>query len=150
MSNPPGPWRWEKRNGFWWHIHPEQNIHDGPYTWTELNLGLGHDVHYYDRDGEPIPALVASELLADYEYKVVAKDVFVMADQPVEVSTVWLGLDHNFWPDWPGGPVKIFETMIFGGKLDLEQWRYSSEGEAIAGHTDAVKLLHAAYASPDR
>jgi hypothetical protein len=86
--------------------------------------------------------MVASDLLADEEYKRVKQDVFVYDGEPVNVSTVWLGLDHNWWPDRP--PL-IFETMIFGGKLDLEVWRYSTEEQAVAGHADAVKLLHAAY-----
>ena len=31
----------------------------------------------------------------------------------VRVSTVWIGIDHNFWN--PGNPPLIFETMVFGG-----------------------------------
>jgi hypothetical protein len=147
LSNLPGPWRWERRNGFWWRVHQTQGIEDGPHTWDELNLGFGgfgHHGHsdWFDKDGEPLPVLVASDLLADMEYKSVKQDVFVYDGEPVTVSTVWLGLDHNWWPD--RAPL-IFETMIFGGKLDLECWRYSTEEQALAGHADAVKLLHAAY-----
>jgi hypothetical protein len=152
LSNLPGPWRWEKRDGFWWRVHQTQHIEDGPHRWDELNLGFGgfavnSHSRWYDRDGEPLPIMVASDLLADEEYKIVKQDVFVYDNEPVQVSTVWLGLDHNFWP---GGPIKIFETMIFGGKLHMEQWRYSSEEEALAGHEDAVKLLHNAYADPTK
>jgi hypothetical protein len=43
----------------------------------------------------------------------------------VEVSTVFLGLDHNFLDK--GKPV-LFETMIFGGKRDQEQYRLSHLG----------------------
>jgi hypothetical protein len=32
LSNLPGPWRWEKRNGKWWRIHDGLNIEDGPHT----------------------------------------------------------------------------------------------------------------------
>ena len=56
----------------------------------------------------------------------------------VKISTVFLGLDHNWWPD---RPMKIFETMIFGGDLHLEQWRYSTEEEALAGHAETCKLV---------
>lgn len=54
----------------------------------------------------------------------------------VFVSTVFLGLDHSF----SGGPPLLFETMIFGGKHNDSQWRYSTWEEALAGHERAVKL----------
>ena len=47
------------------------------------------------------------------------------------ISTVFLGLDHNFGPQ---GPPLIFETMVFGGALDQEQERYSTWEEAETGH----------------
>jgi hypothetical protein len=53
----------------------------------------------------------------------------------VEVSTVFLGLDHNFC----GGPPLLFETMIFGGPLDGEQERYSTWEEAENGHKAMVE-----------
>ena len=56
----------------------------------------------------------------------------------VEVSTVFLGLDHS-----PGGdgPPLLFETMIFGGANNEAQWRYSTWDEAEAGHWSAVKSI---------
>jgi len=55
----------------------------------------------------------------------------------VEVSTVFLGLSHQFGD----GPPLIFETMIFGGPDDQEyQERYSTWEEAVAGHARAVAL----------
>jgi hypothetical protein len=155
LSNLPGPWRWEKRDGYWWRVHQEQHIEDGPHRWNELNLGFGgfgDGSRWYDRDGEPIPVVVANDLLVDEDYVIVQQDVFIYEGEPVKVSTVWLGLDHNLWVVDPNllHPIKIFETMIFGGKLHLEQWRYSSEEEALAGHEDAVKLLHDAYADPTK
>jgi len=48
----------------------------------------------------------------------------------VDVSTVFLGLDHQFGE----GPPLVFETMVFGGSLDGEQERYSTWAEAEAGH----------------
>ena len=49
----------------------------------------------------------------------------------VRVSTVFLGVDHV---GWYGGPPELFETMVFGGPLDLEQERYATWDEAEAGH----------------
>lgn len=148
LSNLPGPWRWEVRNGLWWRIHDQLRIEDGPHTWAELNIGFGGFAEgghsrWYDRQGEPIPMRVATEYLEDYDYKVVKQDVFVYDGEPVKVSTVWLGLDHNWMPE---GAPKIFETMIFGGKLDLDQWRYSTEEQALDGHDEAVTFLHLTYA----
>lgn len=50
----------------------------------------------------------------------------------VEVSTVFLGLDH-------GGC--LYQTMVFGGKLDQEQERYVTKAEAAKGHIDMVKRV---------
>lgn len=40
----------------------------------------------------------------------------------VQVSTVFLGVDHSF----SGGPPLLFETMVFGGVLDQETDRCTS------------------------
>jgi len=55
----------------------------------------------------------------------------------VRVSTVFLGIDHNF--TGKGKPV-LWETMIFGGPYDEWCKRYTSERDAKSGHKDAVKL----------
>ena len=36
------------------------------------------------------------------------------------------------------GPPVLFETMIFGGPTDEDQWRYISMEEAIVGHELAL------------
>jgi hypothetical protein len=55
----------------------------------------------------------------------------------LRVSTVFLGLDHNF--DKIGPPV-VFETMIFSRSEWSEEYceRYSSWDAAVAGHRRAV------------
>lgn len=55
----------------------------------------------------------------------------------VRVSTVFLGLDHN----WGDGPPLIFETMIFGGEHDQVEWRYTTWDQAEAGHKRVVAAL---------
>lgn len=52
----------------------------------------------------------------------------------IRVSTVFLGLNHNLHDTEP----VLFETMVFGGPLDQETWRYSSYDEAERGHEEAV------------
>jgi hypothetical protein len=48
------------------------------------------------------------------------------------VSTVFLGLDHNFHAT---GPPVLFETLVFGGPLNGEGDRYITYDQAEAGHT---------------
>lgn len=59
-----------------------------------------------------------------------------------QVSTVFLGIDHNHWGE--GLPL-LFETMIFGGKHDQEQFRCSTWDEAVDMHEAACEL---AFDSP--
>jgi hypothetical protein len=47
------------------------------------------------------------------------------------VSTVFLGLDHNWLP---GGPPVLFETMVFGGRMDMYQDRCCTWEEAEQMH----------------
>ena len=56
----------------------------------------------------------------------------------VRVSTVFLGLDHNFLGT--GRPV-LWETMVFGGELDGEQWRYDSQKAAMEGHGELLRRV---------
>lgn len=59
----------------------------------------------------------------------------------IEVSTVFLGLDHRFFGE---GPPILFETMVFGGPLDQETRRYSSYDDAETGHRMMVAKARAA------
>jgi len=52
----------------------------------------------------------------------------------VRISTVFLGMDHGYTPQQP----VLWETMIFGGPLDRQQVRYTSQAEALVGHQEAV------------
>lgn len=88
---------------------------------------------YYGRDGTPMAFEKWAESFGEPEAKRVARTTV----GEVNVSTVWLGLDHSFG----GGPPLIFETMIFGGRHSEEQWRYSTEEEALTGHRAAVDLV---------
>jgi hypothetical protein len=69
-------------------------------------------------------------------------------DTDVHVSTVFMGLDHNFTGQ---GPPILFETMIFGSELDQSMRRYSTWDEAAAGHIALVEQLRKVLAdSPSR
>lgn len=61
------------------------------------------------------------------------------------ISTVFLGIDHNFWDR---GPPLLFETMVFSkgdGDIDWgsadDCWRYSSWDDAETGHKAAVRRV---------
>lgn len=56
------------------------------------------------------------------------------------VSTVFLGLDHNFTGK---GPPLLFETMVFGGRLDGDYQRTSTWDEAVKAHEAAVARARA-------
>lgn len=53
----------------------------------------------------------------------------------VEVSTIFLGMDHRHLGE---GPPILFETMVFGGARDGDQRRYCTWDEAEAGHAAKV------------
>ena len=53
----------------------------------------------------------------------------------IEVSTVFLGLDHNFRGE--GRPL-LFETMVFGGSMNGSMRRYENWIEAEQGHQEMV------------
>ena len=88
---------------------------------------------YYDKQGKKLTMLEHIELFGNEAYGQVGKTE--LPDGSI-VSTVWMGIDHGFVP---GEPV-IFETMVFDKTGEsVECRRYSTEAEAKAGHTQAVK-----------
>ncbi len=96
---------------------------------------MSYRPRYYDRAGLPIEDLHEwARKFEDRDYKRVA-----LTELPdgKEVSTVWLGLDHQ----WGEGPPLIFETMVFppGSRIELDAERYSTLEEAQAGHDAMVK-----------
>lgn len=92
---------------------------------------------YFDMDGCPISMGVWAVL---FERKGKG-DYGRVASTPISdmwVSTVWLGLNHSFWPD---GPPLIFETMIFGRDFGgLWDIRYTTQEQARSGHGRACYL----------
>ncbi len=53
------------------------------------------------------------------------------------VSTIFLGLNHNFDGDRP----LLFETIVFNPNRDQEIQRYCTWDEAVAGHKAMVSLV---------
>lgn len=91
---------------------------------------------YFDREGKQIDIHMFSTLLADDGYKRVAQNTL----KGLNVSTVWLGLDHGFGNKELDPPI-IFETMVFGGDHTEPQWRYATEDAALENHAKIVKAI---------
>jgi hypothetical protein len=97
------------------------------------------DYYLLDDDGRtprPCADLVAWARWYATADRVVARD----AVGTLTVSTVFLGLDHN----WGLGPPLLWETMVFGLPDDNPMWRYATYDEALTGHAAAVELARAA------
>ena len=95
---------------------------------------------YFDRQGRPLPREEAVLLFEDVEARRVAADEL----GGVRVSTVHLVINHQYG----SGPPLIFETMIFGGDHDGEEWRYPTEEDAREGHRRVVAWLRGEGGEP--
>lgn len=98
---------------------------------------------YYDRKGGALTLEEWAKLHEDPEYKRVKRSFF---PDGVEVSTVWLGTDHNFtrYPGSTGHVPWFFETKILGGEFDGQKIHHPSEDAAVAGHDRIVEKLRSA------
>lgn len=97
------------------------------------------DYYYVLKDGKPVSvdASACSEWM-ETANRTLRRREFIINGEKVSVSTVFLGLNHSYHRNT--API-LWETMIFGGNHDQEQWRYSSEAEAIKGHEYAENLV---------
>jgi hypothetical protein len=97
----------------------------------------GHGRYILNDNGRPIPCedlfAWAEWMEKSHEKRVVER---TQIDEHVRVSTVFLGLDHNFFS---GGNPILFESMIFGGPHDQHQERYRTREEAQRGHQAMVE-----------
>lgn len=86
---------------------------------------------HFDRQGKSITLGEWAVLFEDKGYQVLVQTWTLHG---AWVSTVWLGLDHQ----WGDGPPIIFETMVWHDGNDTTQERYSTEAAAAAGHEAIV------------
>lgn len=105
---------------------------------------MNRPLHYtLDESGEPTPCddiLRWGAWFERDERRFVRKVEFSTPKrgERVEVSTVFLGSDHNYRFQ---GPAVLWETMVFGGEQDGLCERYDSREAAIAGHNAIVASL---------
>lgn len=64
-------------------------------------------------------------------------------EEGVEVSTVFLAMDHSYLTYGGHAPL-LFETMVFGGPLDGEMERYATEEAAYVGHGAMIERVREA------
>ena len=96
--------------------------------------------------GEPVPCADVLEWARWYETadrKVARTD----AGDGIKVSTVFLGLDHNF--GFHGPPI-LWETMVFGGAHNEHMRRYATRGQAVDGHNETVLMVKATLLAEKR
>ena len=96
---------------------------------------------YYDKGGAPLELMEWADIYehgkdgqSRSEYKRVAETTL---SDGKWISTVWLGLDHQFGD----GPPLIFETMVFTSPTNMDEQevdRYSTLTEAEEGHKAMV------------
>ena|SRR5256885_2057145 len=89
---------------------------------------------YYDIHGNPLSLY---EWAALFEFGLGYRYVDqTLLEDGTKISTIWLGLNHQFDPD---GPLEIFESMVWDGQgeeTDCE--RYATYEEAKHGHATLV------------
>lgn len=115
-----------------------------------MRLSFRHDGYVY---GEEMNKIKPKYAILKDKKAVPAKDVYEwgLAFDDTEsrrvasttistmhVSTVFLGINHNFDPS---GPPFWFETMVFGGKYDDYTERYETWDAAEAGHKKIVDMV---------
>ena len=92
----------------------------------------------------PTDMVTAARWLAEHDERRRVGDTDV---GDVNVSTVFLGLDHRYYDE---GPPLVFETMIFGGKHDQWQQRTSTWAQADAMHKRACAMVAETDHGPHR
>jgi hypothetical protein len=89
---------------------------------TRRLQGVGY---YYDEDGNEISVEEWTAIFGEPRWQLVDEQ------EGVKVSTVFLGLNHQFDPDLP--PL-IYESMVWVDGEEVDQFRYPNKANAEAGH----------------
>ena len=102
-----------------------------------MNYGVRN--YILDDAGQPVPEPDPMKWSQWFEQSWPARQVArTDLDNDVYVSTVFLGLDHQYHDI--NAPI-LFETMIFGGEHDQSQWRYHFREQAAAAHERIVATM---------
>lgn len=108
---------------------PPRSVAQHPFFGKPSSSPLDFHVLSCRRNVKRAPNRWSALLWFEQSFRVVAKSW--VGD--VEISTVFLGINHNLF-----GPGEWFETMVFGSPLDKRQKRYTTWGEAVDGHAQVL------------
>jgi hypothetical protein len=100
---------------------------------------------YFDRAGNELDLIAWAELRRDTGYCRIGETL----THEVRVSTIWIGINMGLMLTGDSRPAGLFETMTFSDvheMWDHQQWRYSTEAEATAGHEEVVQSVNASFA----
>ena len=90
---------------------------------------------FFDVNGEPIDAITWETLEEQRE------PIMVTVVGDARVVSAWLGIDYDYgYSAGTDGP-KIYETRVFGGKLNGRSCHFAMLDETTAGHDAAVAKL---------
>ena len=107
----------------------------------------GREIKHYILGGEDGKTPVPVDLMTWARAFERSADRIVDQDElpgDVRVSTVFLGLDHQ----WGDGPPHLFETMIFGGPHAEYQERCSTWAQAEEQHAKALAIAKGEVEAP--
>lgn len=112
------------------------NAEKKPYKRYQDKLTMLRDYYFIlDEDGKtPIPCndlIEWAKWFGEHDRQIARTEV-----DDIVISTIFLALDHA-----PYGKPELFESMIFGGPMDQECWRYSDYNEAVSGHWSIVEMI---------
>lgn len=140
MSTREVEWRGRFADGW----VPEQvlaGVEPMPLWLTDDNFA--GTVAWFDPMGRPLPggqmgSVVLFEQLRRLPENHLVTDLHAGMHM-LQVSTVYLGLNHNYWEGYP----LVWETMIFPGESKLDVWchRYAHRPAAVLGHGQVVEAL---------
>lgn len=95
---------------------------------------------YIWKDGKAVP--VTDVLQWAREFGKSNRQVASTEVDGVRISTVFLGMNHRYdYGSEKRLPPILWETMVFGGEHDQDQWRYDSIEKAKGGHKKAVAIV---------
>lgn len=101
---------------------------------------------YYILVGRTPFAVDAKMWAREFQKRQIGNDPWRVAYDKIDdhcyVSTVFLGINHN----WRNSDPVLFETMVFGGPLDLDGQRYCTYDDAERGHAEIVAQARIACA----
>lgn len=101
-------------------------------------------LHHYILNAKGTPVIEPNLCKWAHWYEKAERHVGLDFIGPYKVSTVFLGLDHNYHPT---GPPVLWETMVFKKKTRSKKWviddHLDLEQDRCAGSREQAEAMHA-------